>query len=186
MNAIKIAGRGLAGAGLAFAALVAHAQTATLPSTNTIAVPTYESVGLYWTSPGGTNGCQVKFRKAGATAWTQGLDMWYDARDSQCRGSLVHLTPNTSYQVEFNLPGQAPSRGLAFTTWANQKPVAKTITVNSASGTTLNVAEGGSASGYVVYDGKGATLDGVNSAQFNVTINASYVIVRGLNLKGAK
>ncbi|HUP96557.1 MAG TPA: hypothetical protein VM073_01375 [Usitatibacter sp.] len=190
MNAIKIASRGLAGAGFVVAGLIAshgtaHAQ-ATLPSTNTIAIPTYEAVGLYWQSPGGSNGCQVKYRKAGTTAWTAGLDLWYDARDAQCRGSLVNLTPNTSYQVEFNLPGQAATRGLAFQTWANQKPVAKTITVASANGTTFNVAEGGTASGYVVYDGKGATLDGQNSAQYNVTINASYVIVRGLNLKGAK
>jgi hypothetical protein len=165
----------------------AIAQTATLPSTNTIAIPTYESVGLYWQSPGGTTGCEVKFRKWGDAAWIAGLGLWYDARDSQCRGSLVHLAPDTSYQVEFNLPGQAATRGLVFKTWANQYPVAKTIAINSANGTTFNVAEGGSASGYVVYQGAaGAVLDGQNTAQYNVTINASYVIVRGLTLRGAK
>jgi hypothetical protein len=111
--------------------------------------------------------------------------MWYDSRDGQCRGSLVNLAAGTNYQVEFNLPGQAATRGLVFKTWANQFPVAKTIAVNAATGTTFNVAEGGSAAGYVVYDGKGATLNGNNSAQYNVTINASYVIVRGLVLKGA-
>jgi hypothetical protein len=111
--------------------------------------------------------------------------MWYDARDAQCRGSLVGLTPNTTYQVELNLPGQAAARGLTFSTWANQRPVAKTIAVNSGSGT-FNITEGGSPSGYVVYEGSGATLDGQNTAQYNVTVNASYVILRGLTLKGAK
>ena len=165
----------------------ASAQTSTLPSTNTIAVPTYESVGLYWQSPGGTAGCDVKFRKWGDTAWTAGLAMWYDSRDTQCRGSLVHLAPGTWYQVEFNLPGQAATRGLVFKTWANQFPVLKTNTVNSASGTTFNVAESGTAAGYVVYQGgSGAVLDGQNTATYNITINASYVIVRGLTLRGAK
>ena len=170
---------------LAVAATFAAAAHAQLSSAGTIAVPTYESVGLYWTNPGGTAGCEVQFRKSGESAWRQGLAMWYDARDSQCRGSLVHLDPATTYEVQMNLPGQAAARGLTFTTWSNNLPVAKTIGVNSGSAT-LNVAEGGSAQGYVVYDGRGATLDAGNNAQYNVTINASYVIVRGLNLKGAK
>jgi len=164
-----------------------RAQTppaSTLPSTGTVAVATYESVGLYWQSPGGSTGCEVKYRKAGDTAWAPGLAMWYDARDAQCRGSLVSLAPNTYYQVEFNLPGQAANRGLVFKTWANQMPVARTVTVASGSNT-FNVAESGTAAGYVVYDGKGATLDAANGKTNNVTINASYVIVRGLTLKGA-
>jgi hypothetical protein len=162
-----------------------NAQTSTLPSTNTIAIPTYESVGLTWQSPGGTAGCEVKYRVDGQGAWNAGLPMWHDARDDQCRGSLVSLAPNTWYQVEFNLPGQSATRGLVFKTWSNSYPVAKTITI-AAGSATYNVAESGTASGYVVYDGGGATLDAGNNAQYNVTINASYVIVRNLNLRGAK
>ncbi len=178
----------LAGASFLIVALAGWAGMAkaqSLPSTDTIAIPTYESAGLYWQNPGGTTGCEVKYRKSGDASWSQGLALWYDARDAQCRGSLVGLTPNTTYQVELNLPGQAATRAMTFSTWANQRPVAKTIAVNAGSGT-FNVTEGGSASGYVVYDGAGATLDGQNTAQYNVTINASYVIVRGLNLRGAK
>src|SRR5688500_16778303 len=173
-------------AALATFAVAFGARAQSLPSTGTSAVPTYESAGLYWTNPGGTGGCEVAYRKANEGTWRAGLARGYDARDNQCRGSLVHLDPNTDYVVNFNLPGQGASRSLAFRTWANTFPVAKTITVGSANGTTLNVAEGGSAGGYVVYDGKGATLDGQNVAQYNVTINASYVILRGLNLRGAK
>lgn len=63
-------------------------------SADTRAVPTYESVGLYWTNPGANaaTGCEVKFRRAGESAWKPGLAMWFDARDNQCRGSLVHVT----------------------------------------------------------------------------------------------
>ena len=173
--------------GLAAVATGARAQAPapTLPSTGTIAIPTYEAVGLTWQSPGASSSCEVKYRASGESAWRQGLAMWYDARDQQCRGSLVSLSPDTYYQVEFNLPGQAATRGLVFKTWANRFPVAKTIAVNGGSGT-LNITEGGSPSGYVVYEGNGAVLDGQNSAQYNVTVNASYVIVRGLTLKGAK
>ena len=170
---------------LALPALAVHAQTATLPSTGTIAIPTYEAVGLTWQSPGAASSCEVKFRVNGESAWQQGLAMWYDSRDQQCRGSLVNLVPDTWYQVELNLPGQAATRGLVFKTWSNRLPVAKTIAVNSGSGT-LNITEGGSAAGYVVYEGSGATLDAANVAQYNVTVNASYVIVRGLNLRGAR
>src|SRR5258706_13422097 len=163
----------LAAALSALAVGAANAQTSTLPSTNTIAIPTYESVGLTWQSPGGTAGCEVKYRVNGQSAWSAGLAMWYDARDGQCRGSLVSLAPSTWYQVEFNVPGQAATRGLVFRTWSNTYPVAKTIAVASTS-STLNVAEGGSSTGYVVYDGKGATLDAANNAHYNMAINASY------------
>jgi hypothetical protein len=153
------------------------------------AVPTYESVGLYWTNPGPgaiTGGCEVKFRRSVDSAWRQGLAMWFDARDNQCRGSLVHLAPDTDYQVELNTPGSAPARSLTFRTWPNQRPVARTVTVPSASAT-LNITEGGSPAGYVVYQGaRGAVLDANNAAPYNVFIGASYVIVRGLVLKGAQ
>ncbi|HEX4332090.1 MAG TPA: VCBS repeat-containing protein [Usitatibacter sp.] len=152
------------------------------------AVPTYEAAGIYWANSAATaaTGCQVQFRKSGTTAWTQGLDMWLDARNAECRGSIVGLSPGTSYDVQLNLPGQSPAKTLTFSTWSNTKPVAKTVTVQSGSGT-LNVTEGGTANGYVVYQGAtGATLDANNAAQYNVSINASYVIVRGLTLKGAQ
>jgi hypothetical protein len=172
--------------GLAVANYPAHAQA--LDTSGTRAVPTYESVGLYWSNPGANaaTGCEVKFRKAGDASWTQGLAMWFDARNSECRGSLVDLAPGTNYEAQFNLPGLPVTKGLTFKTWTNQLPVAKTITVVSGAAT-YNITEGGSASGYVVYQGApGATLDALNASLYNVTVNASYVIVRGLTLKGAQ
>ena len=163
------------------------AQAQSLDSSGVTAVPTYEAVGLYWSSPAGATasaGCEVKFRVAGASTWTQGLAMVYDSSKGECRGSLVNLTENTSYEAQLNLPGQAPTKSITFTTWANTKPVAQTIKVASGS-STVNVSVSGSATGYVVYDGTGATLDGTNVAN-NITINASYVIVRGFTLRNAQ
>src|SRR5688500_15203113 len=168
-----------------FYAQSVRAQTATLPSTGATAVTTYESAGIYWQSPGGTSGCEVKYRKSGESAWKQGLAMWYDARDGQCRGSLVHLEPGTWYQAEMNLPGQAATRGLAFQTWSNAKPVAKTIAANSGS-SQYTITEGGTPTGWVVYEANGATLGGPDTATYNINVKATYVIIRCLNLKGAR
>jgi hypothetical protein len=157
-----------------------------LPSTNARAIATFESIGLYW-SPGsnpGSQGCEVRYRKKSESAWKQGLNMWYDSRNSECRGSLVHLTPGTDYVVEMARPGQAPSVGLNTKTWSENFPIARTVNVSSGSGT-LRITEGGTPSGYVLYTGP-ATLDAANSVDYNVQISAPYVIVRGLTLRGAR
>jgi hypothetical protein len=171
---------------LTAAALVlsAHAQ-----AQDSRAVPTYGAAGLYWSNPPGAtaaSGCNVRFRKTGTSAWTTGLAMWLDTRNNECRGSIVGLAAGTAYQAELSVPGQPGTRSLSFTTWPNARPVAQTIPVSSGSGT-LNVNQAGSAGGYVVYQGApGAVLDANNVATNNVTINASYVIVRGLTLRGAR
>src|SRR4051812_4366683 len=161
------------------------AQAQSLSTANVRAIPTYESVGLYWAKPGSTAGCKVQFRVAGSSAWTQGLDLWYDGRDDECRGSLVHLTPGTSYEVQVGATGGSFTNTITTKTWSNTVPVSQTVPV-TATTAQFNVNSGGSASGYVVYDGAGATLDGKNSAQFNIAINASYVVVRNMKLTGAK
>jgi len=131
----------------------------------------------------------VRFKKASESTWKEGLAMWYDSRNSECRGSIVHLTPGTDYQVQFGLPGKAPSAQVNTKTWSEQFPIAKTVYVASGSGT-LNITQGGSAStGYVLYTpapGTSATLDGKKAVDYNITVSAPFVIVRGLTLKGAK
>jgi len=161
-------------AGLAVAWQSAHAQDAAVR-----AVPTYEAVGLYWSNPGSVSSCEVKYRAQGDSAWKQGLNMWYDAANGQCKGSIVYLTPGTAYEAQMSANGQ--SKSISFTTWSNQYPVASTVKVASQSGT-LTISQGGSANGYVVYDGTGATIDGGTT---NINVNASYVVIRGFTLKNA-
>jgi len=99
---------------LALAAVPAIAGAA--PDPDVRAVPTYESAGLYWLSPGGGSGCRARFRAAGETAWHDGLDLWYDARNAECRGSLVHLKPGKRYEAELGLGrGQLKELWLAAT-----------------------------------------------------------------------
>jgi hypothetical protein len=68
-------------------------------------VPTFQSIGIYWAPPGGgaTVAAQVTFREAGMGGFRQGLDLWYDARNGEYRGSLVELKPDTVYDIKLTL-----------------------------------------------------------------------------------
>src|SRR5690242_17833608 len=59
--------------------------TSTLPASGARAVPTYESIGLYWTPPSGATGCSVLFRKSGDASFRQGVDLWLDPSNNECR-----------------------------------------------------------------------------------------------------
>jgi hypothetical protein len=142
------------------------------------AVATFESIGIYYAPPSapGASGCPVRFRKAGDPAWREGLPLWYDARNRECRGSLVHLEPGTKYEIDLS------GKILAATTWNDRFPVARTVKVPD--GSKLEIRQGGTRDGYVVYEG--GSIDGRDAEQYNITIAAPYVIVRGFTLKGAK
>jgi hypothetical protein len=50
----------------------------------------------------------------------------------------------------------------------------------------VNITSGGSAAGYVVYQGAPGVIDAQNGATYNIYIQASYVVVRGFTLRGAQ
>ena len=115
--------------------------------------------------------------------------MWYDARNRECRGSIVLLAPATTYELQVGMPGRAPSAGLVATTWSEQFPVGQVVALPAGTLTQpLAITQGGSASGYVVYqaDPAGTIIDVQNAYDYNITISAPYVIVRGLTLKNAR
>ena len=179
--------RAAAAAALCIAVVpIAHAKKP-VPASPPRAVATFESVGLYW-APGsnpGSAGCNVQYRKLGDTAWRPALAMWYDSRNGECRGSVVRLSPATDYEFQLSVGTQAPVT-LSATTWSENFPVAQTITVASQSNT-LTITQGGSASGYVLYQAApGAVIDVANAQPYGIDIQASYVIVRGFTVKGAQ
>jgi len=158
------------------------------------AIPTFESLGLYWTPPippaPTSAGCSVQYRRAGESAWKDGLTMWYDARDGQCRGSLVQLSSETTYEMQFGIPGLPSAAQLTATTWSEIFPIAQTVYLpNGTTTQTLAITQSGSPSGYVLYTfppGGQSTIDVANAQLNNITISAAYVIVRGLTLRGAR
>ena len=163
------------------------------------AVPTFESMSLYFSPYGGgaNKPVAVRFRPVGALDWRDGEPLWFDARTSpappfgprgEYRGSLVGLAPNTTYQIELQMAG-GPKVLLAAKTWSEEFPIGKTITLPVESSETLTLDESGSPAGYVLYApaaGSSATIDVAGLADYDVKVKASYVILRGVTLKGAR
>jgi len=149
------------------------------------AIATFESLGIYWKPPAapGPAGCLVRYKPSGEDAWKEALPLWYDARNGECRGSIVNLKPDTQYIVRLGLPGEPSSVELKTRTWSERFPIAKTVEVGART-TTLEISEGGSPQGYLLY--KGGTIDVRDAQPFAVRIAAPYVIVRGFTVKGAQ
>jgi len=156
------------------------------------AIPTFHCLGLYWSPPGGSRdrSVLVRYRPQGAAEWQPALPMRYnpipgtDEDLADYRGSIVHLTPATTYEIELTLAGTATTATLAATTWSEEFPVGQTVRVESRD-QPLAITESGRPGAYRVYDGRGATIDVRHQHDHCLTIDASYVIVRGLTLKGA-
>ena len=153
------------------------------------AVSTFESIGLAWAVAAGAedNECAVSYRRAGDAGFREGYPLWFDSRDGGYRGSLVHLTPGTTYEVELRLSSGESAR-LTARTWTEDPPIAKTVVLPEHSAEPLEITEGGSAGGYVLYThapGAGATINVANQADAAISVRASYVILRGLTVRGA-
>ncbi|MGM0490389.1 MAG: hypothetical protein ACQESR_27000, partial [Planctomycetota bacterium] len=105
-----------------------------------------------------------------------------DLRDY--RGSIVHLSPDTTYEVQLTLADTSTKTTLTATTWTERFPIGETVSIPDGE-EPLAITESGSPDAYRVYDGQGATIDVQHRHDSCITIDASYVIVRNLTLKGA-
>lgn len=156
------------------------------------AIPTFHSLGLYWSPPGGERekAVTIQYRRQGDAEWSEGLPMRYnpiagtDDDLTDYRGSLVHLAPNTTYEIKLALEGTKTAAKLTASTWSEDFPIGETIRVTNRD-EPLVITESGTPDGYRVYDGRGATIDVDHRHNACVTIKASYVILRGFTLKGA-
>jgi hypothetical protein len=156
-----------------------------------IAVPTFECIGLYWKPPGASSNavCEANYRAAGRTDWKQALPLWFDTRDQEYRGSIVHLQPGTAYEIRLQLKGTPTAASFQAQTWAEAFPVARKVACATHSGQTLTVSESGSPTGFVLYGPPAAdtsAIDVASQADHCIVVRASYVILRGLALKGAR
>ncbi len=50
-----------------------------------------------------SNECTVQYRELGSAVWEEGSPLLFDERDSEYRGSIGNLTPNTEYEIELRL-----------------------------------------------------------------------------------
>ena len=157
-------------------------------SKGTYAVGTFECLGLYHKSAE-VGECKVRFRAQGSNSWREGLPLWYDARMGEYRGSLVYLQPDTPYVVELMLGGKTVTVPGARTR-SDKFPIGKTTMVKGGeSYDPIVITESGTPDAYhlvTVTPGERASIDVANGADNTVTVEADYVIVRGLELKNAR
>lgn len=160
-------------------------------------VPTFESIGLYWAPEYGASGnpVAVRYREGCEGAWLEAQPLWFDGRTKaetdghgqEYRGSIVHLAPGTTYEVELSA---ATGQIVTFSakTWSETFPIAETVFLPEVSTETLRIGRSGRPDGYILYThepGKSALIDGQGVSRNNIEIEASYVIVRGLTLEDA-
>ena len=150
----------------------------------TTAVPTFECIGLYHPSTDASP-CRVSYRAGSAGEWREALDLVFDARNHEHRGSIVGLKPDTACEIRVTQSGHSsviPARTLS-----DRFPVGRTTAVASQV-TAIEIKESGTATGYHLFTpapNTRATIDVGNQADACVVIDADFVIVRGLELKNA-
>jgi len=153
----------------------------------TRAVPTFESLGVYYSCASDLGAATVHYRAAGSAAWREGYPLVYDPREHEYRGSLVGLLPDTVYEIRVEAGGRRTE--FQGRTRAEVFPIGTTTYVPAGvTGETLVIREGGSERGWRLITpepGKKAVSDVFNLADCNIVIEAGYVILRGLELKGA-
>lgn len=162
-----------------------------------VAIPTFESIGLYWKPIDGSpdNPCRVAYRPSGATSWQEGHPLWFDPshhegrpqNSQEYRGSLVHLRPGTEYEIRLRLAKTKTEKTLTARTWDDTFKVMKTVYLPETWEDTLEINDGGSAEdGYVVYapsPGRQSIGDAKGDHEVNVRVQTPYVVLRGLVLR---
>jgi len=155
------------------------------------AIPTFNCMSLEWDCAHGgpERVCAVQYRAKGTQAWKPGHPLWWDGVEKQYRGSVVGLEEGTAYEFALGLPG-GPRTLLEGTTWDGRFPIAKTVTLPAGTRREpIVITEGGSAAaGYVLYRAHpdGTTVDAADAADVCADIRASFVILRGVTLRGAR
>ena len=165
-------------------------------------VSTFQNISIYWKPEEGASDREalVRYRVSGKKNWKQAQSLWFDereadsignnaARSREYRGSIVMLQAGTTYEIEIFLKGANTIARTVASTWNENFPISETVVLPSHSNKTLVISKGGSEKGYILYmarSGDSATIDVNNEEDYDIDIQAPYVIVRGLKLKGAR
>jgi len=161
-------------------------------------VTTFNSAGIYWKPAGGgpERSCKVRYRKKGSEEWHEALDLWCDPNEHtgaeenslEYRGSIVHLEPGKTYDAELSIAEAGLKRAIEFTTLSEDFPITRRVALPVENEKLYEINEGGSAeSGYVLYEApEEAHWKAEDETDVQIRVNASWVIIRGLKLTGAK
>ncbi|MCK9412576.1 MAG: right-handed parallel beta-helix repeat-containing protein [Prolixibacteraceae bacterium] len=162
-------------------------QTTQEKPLNPFAVSTYECSSIYWETPE-AGICKIRYKEVLGNSWKEGLELVYDARDSEYRGSLVGLAPNTEYQAELSTASSKTK--LKFKTRNDNFQIGKTtILPTGESDTTVVITESGTPEAYhlvTVPENAKSVLNLRNTCNYGIEIDADFVILRGVEIRNAK
>ncbi|MGD8241097.1 MAG: hypothetical protein PVH68_21265, partial [Armatimonadota bacterium] len=130
----------------------AMAQDALKVGDAPLAIPTFHCLGLYWSPQGGSADREVtvRYRPEGGREWREALPMRYnpipetDEDLAEYRGSIVNLDPGTAYEIELRLEGTDVLQRITASTWSEEFPIGKTISLPEVSHEKLVIEESGS------------------------------------------
>ena len=169
-----------------FMICIGFSQVPADESPNPYAVGTYECASVYWKTPE-AGACRIRYKETGSNKWKEGLDLVYDSRDGEYRGSLVSLIPNAEYQAEL-VTSSAKSQ-LEFRTRSDVFKIGKTtILPEVESDKPLIITESGTPDAYhlvTVPEKSKSILNLKNVSENGIVIDADYVIVRGVEIRNA-
>jgi hypothetical protein len=150
-------------------------------------VPTFECAGFYWKTPE-AGPCAIKFREKNQKDWKNGLELVYDSRDGEYRGSIIGLKAATDYEAE--LSAGKIRKTIDFTTRSDRFPVGKTTILKAGeTDSTVVITESGRPDAYhlvTVPEGRSSVLNLKNVFKYGIEIDADYVIVRGIEIRNAQ
>lgn len=154
---------------------------------NPNAVCTFECAGFYWKTPE-SGACNVRYKEVKSNTWRTGLDLDFDSRDGEYRGSVINLAPGTEYQAEFTTSSARAQ--LRFKTRSDVFPIGKTtILPEGESDKTVIITESGTPDAYhllTVPQKSKSVLNLKNVEDNGIIIDADYVIVRGVEIRNAR
>lgn len=163
---------------------------------------TFHCISVYWSPLGGDANKKVllQYSIAGANQWQDALEIEYNPiadvglnpqtglryDKADYRGSIVDLTPNTSYDIVLTLEGTTTTETIQASTWNEIFPIGQTIAVSNMT-TRYNVPNSGTVNAYLLIDGTGSIIDVQNNHDQCIRlIDKSYVILRGFTLVNAR
>ncbi len=150
------------------------------------AIPTYENASIHWKT-WDQEDCKVFYKESSDAVWKQGINLWYDDRNNEYRGSLFKLKTNTDYHVKFIT--SSDSNHLDFKTLDENFPIGKTTKLpEGESFETIEIVESGSPDGYHLITasaGTKSTINLRNKHAYGIIIKADYVIIRGIEIINA-
>lgn len=163
-----------------------HAQSGPVLTAN------FHTIGLTWSRDRNPPGVAVRYRPAGGVSWRGTQKLWWDAISPipafarQYRGSIVNLSPNTTYEVGHSLDdGMTWSASQQIRTRSEQFS-GTTVRYSGVRKQKLVISRGGTPSSWRIIDGRNiATID-VDHTDDCVQITASYVVLRNFTIQDCR